>query len=372
MITYYLIVSSILTFLILFILSNFGLIFKNCKTGNFFRSSLLKYIIKRILGALLALFVIITLIFILIRIMPKDYFYTYVDEINYFKQKQIYTSNDSLLNQLFDFYYSILPFPKKICSATYLNNGNIECGSYSYKIIDLGYSYVYMRNTSVWTIIKEKCGISLLIGMLAYCLQWLVGCPLGIYLAKNKNKFFIKLENFLHISITSIPAVLYFYSFVLAFMLWFKLPISFEISDPLSYIAPLIALCFWGCFHIAYWVHRYISLELDKDYVKFALAKGITYNRIFYKHVTRNALIPLIRTIPTSIALSLSGFYLLEASFNIPGIGLTLISAINLQDVYLAQGLILFFSSICVLAYLAGDIITTLLDNRVKLSKEGK
>ena len=84
----------------------------------------------------------------------------------------------------------------------------------------------------------------------------------------------------------------------------------------------------------------------------------------------KNALIPLIRTIPTSIVLCLSGFYLLEAAFNIPGIGLTFITAINLQDVYLVQGLIIFYSVISVAAYLLGDLITILLDPRVKLDRE--
>lgn len=370
MIAYYFTITVIIVFLSLFILSNCKIILKNNKTGNFFRSYLLRLIVKRILYAILALFIIITIVFILIRVMPKNSFYTFVDEINYSKQKPIYTSNENIFNQLLDFYYSILPFPKKICNATYLNENNIECASYSYKIIDLGYSYVYMRNTSVWTIIKEKCNISLLIGFLGYCLQWIVGCPLGVYLSKKKNKSFNRVESFVHISITSTPAVLYFYLFVLIFMIYFKLPINFELTNALSYIAPLTALCFWGCFHVAYWVNRYICLELDKDYVKFALAKGLSYNQIFYRHVIKNALIPLIRTIPTSIALSLSGFYLLESAFNIPGVGLTLISAINLQDIYLTQGLILFFSTISILAYLTGDIITILLDNRVKLIKE--
>ena len=283
-------------------------------------------------------------------------------EINPSKVNSVYNSTDSILKQLFNYYYNILPFPKKVCTSTYLKDNILTCNNYSYKIIDLGYSHMYMKNIRVWTIIKEKCGVSLLIGMLGYFLQCLIGYPLGIYMAKKKNKLINKSVDLLHIVIYSIPAILYFYLFVMLFMLVFKLPVTFEINNYLSYIAPLSALCLWGCFTVAYWVNKYISLEASKDYVKFALSKGLSQNHIFYKHIMKNALIPLIRTIPTSLVLCLSGFYLLEAAFNIPGIGLTLITAINLQDVYLVQGLILFFSFLSILAYLTGDIITILLN----------
>ena len=83
-------------------------------------------------------------------------------------------------------------------------------------------------------------------------------------------------------------------------------------------------------------------------------------------------MIPLIRTIPTTLAQCVSGYYLLEATFNIPGIGLTLISAINLQDVYLVQGLIIFFSFISVFAHLLGDLIALFMDKRVCYTREVK
>lgn len=372
MIGYFIFMSLLLVFFILMALSNYHLIFKNNVVGNFFRSKLLKQIIKRIIDCLFTLFVIITLIFIAMKIMPKEYFYGHLSEFDFSIKSPIYNSDDSIFEQLLNYYYNILPFPKKVCSTYYLDEGTLTCSKYDYKIINLGDSYFYIKNTSVWTIIKEKCSVSLLIGVLAYCLQCLIGYPLGFYLAKRKKKAINETIDFLHISITSTPAILYFYLFVLLFMLVFHLPVNFDLNNRLSYIAPLVALCFWGCFHIAYWVNRYVSLEINKDYVKLAIAKGLNSKTIFYKHVMRNALIPLIRTIPTTIALSLSGFYLLEAAFNIPGVGLALVNAINLQDVYVVQGLILFFTFVSLLSYLAGDLITIAMDKKVYLSKEEK
>jgi ABC-type dipeptide/oligopeptide/nickel transport system permease component len=82
--------------------------------------------------------------------------------------------------------------------------------------------------------------------------------------------------------------------------------------------------------------------------------------------------IAIIRTIPTTIAVSLSGYYLLESAFNIPGLGLTLIDSINLQDIYVMQGLILFSSFVSIFSYLIGDLITISLDKRVYLRMEDR
>ena len=371
MISYYITLFIIISFFIIVFLINKNLIFKESKIITILRSKTINYLIKRILFALVTLFIIITVTFLLIRIMPKDYFYS-TNEINPLNNNNIYNTKDNIFKQLANYYYSILPFPKKVCTSTYLEDGILVCNNYSYKIIDLGYSFSYMKNIRVWSIIKEKCSVSFIVGSLGFILQCLIGYPLGIYMAKKKNSKINKPVYILQIVIYSLPAILYFYLFVMFFMLVVKLPISFEINNYLSYLAPLISLCLWGCFTVAYWVNKYISLETNKDYVKFATAKGISDNKIFYKHIVRNALTPLIRTIPTSLVLCLSGFYLLESAFGIPGVGLTLITAINLQDVYLVQGLILFFSVTSISAYLLGDIITILLDKKVSLLKEDK
>lgn len=370
MISYFIIVSLVSLFLILFILSNCNLIFKNTKLGNFFKNPLLKQILKRISYCLLTLFIIITIIFIIMKIMPKAYFYGSLEITEFSIKSPIYNSDKSLFNQLTDYYYNILPFPKKVCSSYHLIDGSYSCSRYNYKIINLGESYFYMRNVDVWTIIKEKCIISLYIGFIAYCLQCLIGYPLGFYMARKQNKFVDKTLNFVNISITSTPALLYFYIFILVFIVIFKMPVSFDFSNKLTFIPPLVALVFWGCFNNAYWVKRYVSVELDKDYVKLAIAKGLPPNVVFYKHIMKNALIPFIRTIPTAIGSSIKGFYLLEAVFNIPGAGLAILSSIKLQDVYLVQGFILFYSFISLCSHLLGDLITILLDKRVSLGKE--
>lgn len=370
-VSYWIIVGILLALTIVAILSNFNVILKNNCIGYFLRSSTFKYIIKRILFALVSMFFIITLTFFLIRIMPKDYFNNQLD----YKINNVYfgldNSNKNIFKQLLEYYYNILPFPKKVCVGNYLDGNNLTCSGYEYKIINLGNSVSYMKNVSVWSIIKEKSFSSFIVGFSGFLLQCLIGYPLGIYIARKQNGIADKTSNFLNIIIIAIPSILYFYSFVMLFMVVFKLPVSFQIDNLLSYIAPLVALSMWGGFTIAYWVKKYILTEANSDYVKFARSKGLNEKTIFYKHIIRNALTPLIRTIPTSLVLCFNGFYILEASFNIPGIGLTLISAINLQDVYLVQGLVIYFGFLTVISYLMGDLITILINHKVNFDKGG-
>ena len=366
MIGYWITIILLFVFFVLYFLANKKLIFKNSKIGEILKSEILKFVIKRILNYLLILFVIINIVFILTYLMPKEYL------LNYVGAPTKDSLNDNFLKQLFDYYFNILPFPKKICTSYYLEEESINCSCYKYKIINLGISYTYMTNVDVTSIILEKCSVSFIVGILAYIIQIAIGYPLGVFLAKREDNLANKFFNTVHHSISVTPAIAYFYMFTIIFMLFFKLPISFQINDIKSYIAPVSAIGLTSSLAVAYWVRRYISIEMNKDYVKLAISKGLDEKTIFNKHIMKNALIPLIRTIPTSIISCLCGFYLLEVAFNIPGIGSTLSSAITLQDIYLIQGLIIFFSFLSIISYILGDLITILLDHRTTLAKGGK
>ena len=227
-----------------------------------------------------------------------------------------------------------------------------------------------MKNISVIQIIKEKSLISFRVGIIAYLFQCLIGYPLGIYLAKHENKAIDKTFNVFHSIIRIIPPIIYFYIFLIIFMVVFKFPVLFDQSNILSYIAPLSAITLSSSLYIAYFVRKYILLEMDKDYIKFARSKGLPENTIFYKHAMKNAFIPFVRTIPTSILMCFSGFYMLEATFNIPGIGSTIIYAIQLKDIYLIRGLVLFFVFLSMIAHLIGDVLTIILKRKKDLKKE--
>lgn len=338
---YYLTISVIFTVLIFLTLIYYGVFLKHTKIHSFLRSALFHVIIKKILLALITLFIINTLVFIVTELMISKSFL-------------------NSIKNLLDYYYSILPFPKKICTSSYLENNELFCSSYKYKLIELNYSSMYMKNTPVYTIIKERTSVSFLVGIIAYSIQCLISIPLGIYIAKKENKFIDKTICCMNAIVSITPALLSCYLIIILFMSVFNLPVMFEISNLLTYIAPLTALTISSSLAITYFIRKYILIELNKDYVKFAKVKGLSDNVIFYKHVLKNAFVPFIRTIPSSILMCFCGFYILEIAFNIPGIGLTLISAIKLHDVYLIRGILFYFSILYIISYLIGDLITSI------------
>ena len=351
MILYWIVTGLLLLFLLILLLIYSGLIFKNSKIYTVLKSTLFHCALKKITFSIFTLFIIIITIFLLTSLLP-DY------------------QQSSSKETLFSYLYNILPIPKKVCTSTSLENSTLICSTYKYTLIDFKESSIYIKNTPVLSIIKEKCSVSFTVGIIAYLIQSMIGYPLGIYLAKKENKIADKAFNSLNNIIRIIPPVIYFYLFVLLFMVIFRLPVLFEINSPITYVAPLCAITLSSSLSIAYFVKKYVSLELNKDYVTFAKSKGLDNNTILYKHVIRNALIPFLRTVPASILLCFSGFYFLEASFNIPGAGLTLIHAIQLKDVYLIRGLIIFFSALSILAFLIGDLLTLILGRKVEYRKE--
>lgn len=366
-ISYWIIFALLLLLSCVIILTNYKLIFRSGKIGDFIKNHVTKYFLKRFLLSVLSLYLVAICLFIILYILSSSS-NSVINPNNF--NKPIFHS-ESFLEALFNYCYNIFPFPKKVCVSTNINNTDVYCSGYKYKIINLGYSLSYMKNVSVASIIKERASISFSIGILAFILQCIIGYPLGIYIAKKRNRAADKAVNFFYILIISITDVIYLYLALIFSMLVLRLPISFDVNDYLSYIPPLIPIVLCGSLGIAYWVKKYILLESRKDYVKFAISKGIPEKDVFYKHILRNALIPLIRTIPTSLALCLCGNYLLELTFNIPGIDLTMISAISLNDTYLILGLTLFFSFFSIFSYFISDLLAYLLDKRISFTDKG-
>ena len=108
--------------------------------------------------------------------------------------------------------------------------------------------------------------------------------------------------------------------------------------------------------------------EFNSDYVKFARAKGLSENRIMFTHVLRNAIVPLVRSIPSSILYALLGSFYIEKIYAIPGLGGLLVTANSSNDFYALQGIVVVSALISIIAYLLGDITTAMVDPRVSLS----
>ncbi|MDR1697787.1 MAG: ABC transporter permease [Erysipelotrichaceae bacterium] len=286
----------------------------------------------------------------------------------------------SPFEQLGFFLYSILPFPKTLCTTSFTLDS--ATGEYlmhvqdcRFFIMDLGKIF----NTSVSGDQKEvyvidfvfqKMAISFPVGILAVLVDLGLGYPLGLWMAKHKDGIPDKLGNAYIITVGSIPGVAYYYILLAVFVGIFSLPSVYNASDPLSYIAPVLTLGLAGLTGTALWVRRYMVDEFNSDYVKFARAKGLSENRIMGVHVMRNAIVPLIRSIPASVLFALLGSFFVEKIYNIQGIGNLLINANASKEFFAIQGVVIIEAFIAVIAYLLGDIVTAVADPRISLSKE--
>ncbi|WP_313756932.1 ABC transporter permease [Tissierella sp.] len=309
-----------------------------------------KYSIKRLLQSLFTLFIIVTIVFLLMRLLPEEgYFGDSYEKLDEQQRESILTSmglRDPIYKQLANFYKNIL-------------KGN------------LGQSITFRPKVPVMDIIKAKVPYSLYFGLAAIGISLLVGITLGIAMARSKNKFWDKLGTGYVVFIRAVPAAVYFLFLQLYLTNLFKLPILFDIDKPLSWILPAISMSLGGIASYAMWMRRYMVDELNKDYVKLARAKGLNNRAVMVKHIFRNAFVPMAQYLPASILFTIAGSIYIESLYSIPGMGGLLVEVVRRQDNTLVQALVLIYSSIGIVGLFLGDILMAIFDPRINLQKKG-
>ena len=118
------------------------------------------------------------------------------------------------------------------------------------------------------------------------------------------------------------------------------------------------------------WLRRYMVDESNKDYVKRARAKGMSEGGVMFKHIFRNAFVPLAQYIPTAFLNTVIGSIYIESLYSIPGMGGLLVTVIKKHDNTMVQGIVLLYACVGVMGLFLGDILMVLLDPRISLSKK--
>ncbi len=308
---------------------------------------MIKYILKRLFQSIVTLFIVITIVFILLRQMPVEGYFSNFDKLN---EGQIQASldkmglNDPMIEQLKDFYIDLL-------------HGN------------LGVSNIYSKNKPINDIIREKAPYSIAFGLSAVTISLILGIPLGIFMARMQGRWGDKLGTALVVFITAVPSAIYFIYIQMYFTKIFALPLLFDEYNPMSWILPVFSMSLVSLASYAMWMRRYMLDEANKDYVKLAIAKGFSHKEVMYKQVFRNAFVPLIQFIPTSILLTIVGSIYIESLYSIPGMGGLLVTAIQRQDNTVVQALVLIFSLLSIIGLLLGDVLMAIVDPRITYSK---
>ena len=311
---------------------------------------MLKYSIKRLLQSIVTLFIIVTLVFLAMRLMPEEgYFgdsYEKLDEA----QKEVILTNMGLRDPI-----------------------HIQLGNFYKDLLsgDLGESMIYRPNVPVTEILADKIPYSLYFGLSAVGISLLLGVSLGIAMARNKEKFMDKFGTAYVVFIRAVPAAVYFLFIQLYLTDLFNLPILFDIDKPITWILPAVSMSLGGIASYAMWMRRYMVDEVNKDYVKLARAKGLKSNDIMVKHVFRNAFVPMAQYLPSAILFTIAGSIYIESLYSIPGMGGLLVDVIQRQDNVLVQALVLIYSSVGIVGLFLGDILMALFDPRINLQKKG-
>ena len=311
---------------------------------------MLKYSLKRLSSSLLTLLIIISVVFVLLRQMPIE---GYFDNFDKMEPAAINARldqlglNDPIPVQLFNFINDVL-------------HG------------DLGTSARYSVGAPITELIAKKAPISIKLGVMSMALSLLLGIPLGTAMARNKGKFWDKIGTMYIVFINAVPAAVYYIFIQMYGTSALGISMLFDMNDPITWILPVFSMALGNTAYYAMWLRRYMVDEMNKDYVRLARAKGVSGQNIMMKHVLRNAFVPMIQYIPTSLLYTVCGSIYIESLYSIPGMGGLLVDVIGRQDNPMVQAIVMIYSCIGIVGLLLGDLLMGMIDPRISfVKKEG-
>jgi len=224
---------------------------------------------------------------------------------------------------------------------------------------------------NVITIDPSMLSTSFTIGMYSLFISLGVGLTIGVISAMRKDRIFDKITMGYVVFISSIPTLLYIALFARFGSKVIGLPDKFPFlgsQNFLSYILPTISLSLGGIAGEALWIRRYMVDQMNADYVKFSRSKGLSQREVFFKHIIRNALIPVVHSIPMAVIGTLAGALITESFYAVPGMGKMFPSSISDYNNAMIIALTFIFTVISILAIFAGDILVTFVDPRISLA----
>ena len=310
---------------------------------------MLKYTVKRLIQSLVTIFLIATAVFLMMRCLPTDYYFTEEQLMKFTDQQKTAALEaagltDPIPTQLVKFYNSLLH-------------------------LDFGTSRRIQNGAPVVKVIGKKFGISMRLGLIASGISLVIGVLMGILQAAFKDKVFDWIGTAYTVFVNAVPSLV---SYSLGAGLWLQVP-----GIPHAVFHPQCE-CFQRAAHhllslasiagYALWTRRYMVDELTRDYIKLARVKGLSSREIMFKHVLRNAMVPMVQYIPQSILLTVGGSLLMERFFSVPGMGPLLTDAIQRYDLNVVQTLVILYAVLGIVGVFLGDVLMMVVDPRITLT----
>ncbi len=272
--------------------------------------------------------------------------------------------------------YSMQEWPSELGSGIlHEDASNFHTVTYSANVSDhdktvYGENEHYV-NAALSTSGLTRLGNSFVIGIIATIIAYILGLPLGIWMARRKDKLVDKLGNAYIIFIMAVPSLAYIFIFA-AIGTSMGLPFKWAnaSSIPIAMILPIVSLALPSIGGLMKWVRRYMIDQSNSDYVKFARSTGMTEGEIFRHHISRNAFIYIVHNIPADILFAMTGALITERVYAVPGVGGLLTNAINAHDNGIIIAGTIFYATLSIVSLIAGDLLLAKYDPRVSLSGE--
>ena len=308
-----------------------------------------KYILKRILYAVIALFVVSTIAFFAVRMIPGNPIEAMTEKLP-----------DEIRQQVFEQY----GFDKPIMEQYKLFFKELFTEG------DLGESLKY-RGRKVTDTIASYAPVSGLLGAEAIAIGVISGIILGIVAALNRGKWLDYLVMFIAVVGIAVP------NFVLASCFQYFLTTRFHLFpttgwEGFSYtVLPALALSFNSTAKYARYMRANCLDVLNQDYIITAKSKGMSKFRLIRKHVLKNSILPIITLLGPQIALMFGGAFVIERIFAIPGLGSYFVSSVTDRDYTMVMGQTIFIAALYILSVLIVDILYGFIDPRIRISQRG-
>lgn len=309
-----------------------------------------KYILKRFVYAVIALAIIATVSFFLICMKPGDPIVA--------KVQQLPDSSRQVLIAKYG-----LDQPMTTRFVEYMKGLLFEG--------NLGDSIVYEGRT-VNMLLKTSAVVSAKIGLIAIAIQVVIGVLLGIIQALNREKLGDQIIRVLVVLAICIPTFVFcaLLQYFVAFK-WKLTPIM-GWGQPIHYILPVAAYSIPGIATYSKYMRTSTVGVMGEDYIQTAIAKGCSQRRLVFKHILRNAILPIVTMVPVAVGNVFGGSMVIERFFSIPGMGQHYVKAVSDSDPYLILGMAIFFALMYIISLFFVDILYGLVDPRIRITKNAR
>ena len=317
-----------------------------------------KYILKRILLMIFVLFVITTMEFVLVRMLPRE------------------LPTDKVQAAAIASRWEALGYNKPLM---------VQYGIYLKNIVtkwDFGTSWYIAFRQPAWDVLIDRLLPTVLVNLYSLLFSIPVGIGLGIFAAIKKNKWQDSFISTMVMLFVSIPS--YVYAFLVQYFLYFKLgwlPLQvYSLADAgsswmtwkmfYSMIAPILALSFGEIAGLCRFTRAELTETLTSDYMLLARTKGLSRAQATVRHAMKNAMVPILPMLISSFIGILGGSMIIEQIFSIPGVGQLYIKSIRLfdYDVFMMDGI--FYTFIGLLAGIVVDISYGFIDPRIRMGEK--